>query len=55
MEITKVTMKEVNDLSGRIYYSAVVNGKDLIQYSTDGFITEHLSLKQWVQVIKDRD
>ena len=52
MKITNLKRIELNDLSGRIRYSAVINGDKIIQYETEGMFRKHLTLDEWEKYVK---
>ena len=55
MKITKlkrIEMKSINHSNG-IYYSAVLDGVELIQHTTDGVFNNHLTMDEWVEYIKE--
>ena len=52
MKITNVKIVMPFDLSGLIRYSALVNGKTLVQHTSDNVFHKHLTREEWIDSVK---
>jgi len=50
--IKRTDMKNING-SNNVFYSALLNGNQLIQYETDGYFNKHLTSDEFVDYIKE--
>ena len=53
MKLTEVRRTEMKSIDGsdNVRYSAVLNGKRLFQYKTDGILVPHMTKEEFKQLI----